>query len=156
MRYSAGKSLMPQLLLIGYGNPLRGDDGVGWVAAEILSQQYPAATTLLRHQLTPELAETMSQFEQVLFVDATAVGIPGQITCHPLAPHNEGGELFSHTCNPSSLLHMAQALYGRAPTAHLFTVAGASFGYEETLSPAVTAALPQLCAEIEKIVRDRV
>ena len=147
---------MPQLLLIGYGNPLRGDDGVGWVAAEMLSQQYPAATTLLCHQLTPELAETMSQFEQVLFVDATAVGIPGQITCHPLAPHNAEGHLFTHTYTPAGLLHMAQSLYGRAPTAHLFTIAGASFGHEETLSPAVTAALPQLCDHIAQIVKDRV
>jgi hydrogenase maturation protease len=143
---------MSHALIIGYGNPLRGDDGVGWTAAEMLAARNPELTVITRHQLTPELAETISHFARVVFVDATAVGPPGAIVCHPLSAKNASGDLFSHNCDPAGLLHMAQTLYGRAPTAHIFTIAGESFDYEETLSTAVTAVLPQLCAKIEQLI----
>ena len=32
---------MARLLIIGYGNPLRGDDGLGWRAAEDLAREFP-------------------------------------------------------------------------------------------------------------------
>jgi hydrogenase maturation protease len=143
---------MSHALIIGYGNPLRGDDGVGWTAAEILAARTPELTVITRHQLTPELAETISHFARVVFVDATAVGDPGDIVAQPLDPASASGDLFSHNCDPAGLLHMARMLYGSAPTGHIVTVTGESFGYEETLSATVTAALPQLCAQIEKLI----
>jgi len=42
-------------------------------------------------------------------------------------------------------------VYGRFPRAYLVTVTAVSLGYEETLSPAVEAALPDLLAEIQKL-----
>ena len=30
---------MPDTLIIGYGNPLRGDDGAGYIAAELLRER---------------------------------------------------------------------------------------------------------------------
>ena len=143
---------MSHTLLIGYGNPLRGDDGVGWVVAEMVAARQTAVSVLIRHQLTPELAEPISQAARVVFIDATAIGTPGDLVCHHLTPEGASGQLFSHTCNPAGLLHMAQMLYGQAPVGYLFTVTGASFGYEEQLSEVVTAILPQLCAKIEGVM----
>jgi len=143
---------MSRALLIGYGNPLRGDDGVGWTAADMLAARYPELTVITRHQLTPELAETISHFARVVFVDATAVGQPGDIVAHRLDPESVTGDLYSHNCDPAGLLKMAGFLYGRAPTGHIVTITGESFGYEETLSPTVTAVLPQLCAKIEQLI----
>ena len=56
-------------LVIGIGNPLRGDDGIGWR----LAAQLPAGAGLVvrcRQQLTPELAEELAAVERVLFLDA--------------------------------------------------------------------------------------
>ena len=49
---------MRRVLIIGYGNPLRADDGVGWQAARRLAElrQDEFVETLALHQLTPELA----------------------------------------------------------------------------------------------------
>ena len=56
-------------LVIGIGNPLRSDDGIGWR----LAAQLPAGAGLgvrCRQQLTPELAEELAAVERVLFLDA--------------------------------------------------------------------------------------
>jgi len=143
---------MSRVLIIGYGNPLRGDDGVGWAVAEMLAERNPALTVLARHQLTPELAETISHFARVVFVDATAVGNPGETMGYTLTPSGTSGNLFSHNCDPAALLKMAELLYGRTPEGYLFTITGESFGYEEGLTATVTAVLPQLCAKIEQLI----
>lgn len=63
-------------LVIGIGNPLRGDDGVGWWLAERAEQLPPATPTgsrlLVRavQQLTPELSEELAGARRVLFIDA--------------------------------------------------------------------------------------
>ncbi len=143
---------MSHTLLIGYGNPLRGDDGLGWVAAEMLAERHTAVSVLTCHQLTPELAEPISRVDRVIFIDAAAVGEPGEIVCHTVEPFLPASGSFSHTCDPAGLLKMAEMLYGRSPSGTLFTVTGDSFGYEEKLSDAVTAVLPQLCAKIESVM----
>jgi hydrogenase maturation protease len=144
---------MSNTLIIGYGNPLRGDDGLGWVAAEMLAERLAAVSILTCHQLTPELAEPISRVDRVIFIDAAAVGEPGEIVCHTIEPFLPASGPFSHTCDPAGLLQMAQMLYGRSPYGYLFTVTGASFGYEEKLSAAVTAALPRLYDKIEALSR---
>jgi hydrogenase maturation protease len=60
-------------LIIGYGNPLRGDDDVGWEAASRLAAALPseAVHILAVHQLTPELAEAVSEADLLIFVDAS-------------------------------------------------------------------------------------
>ena len=65
--------LAEDVLVIGYGNPLRGDDGAGWKAAELLAEdpRLAGAVVLARHQLTPELADDVSRASLVVLVDAS-------------------------------------------------------------------------------------
>ena len=129
---------MRRSLVVGVGNPLREDDGVGWHLAEALAQT--GVPTHTCHQLLPELAAELSQVDLVLFVDACAEGPPGQVLLQTLAPGDTPG--YSHHLNAPGLLAWVRALYGHCPQAHLLSVAGAAFGYREGLSPAVEAALP--------------
>ena len=129
---------MRGILVIGVGNPLREDDGVGWHLAEALAQEGAQVRTC--HQLLPELAAELSQAGLVLFVDAAAAGPPGQVLLQPLAPGT--APRFSHHLDPPGLLAWARDLYQRCPPAYLLSVAGGAFGYREGLSPAVEAALP--------------
>ena len=59
-------------LVVGYGNVLRSDDGVGWQVADILTDdaRLAGATILRCHQLTPELALDVSRASVVVLVDA--------------------------------------------------------------------------------------
>src|SRR5579871_5175875 len=70
-----------RLLIVGYGNPIRSDDAVGYLAAERLRQVLTEAdiAILSVHQLTPELAEPVSRAARVIFIDAAATGEPGAI-----------------------------------------------------------------------------
>ena len=61
-------------LVIGYGNELRRDDGLGPQAARaVAGWGMPGVLALSCHQLTPELAEIVADAEEALFIDA-AVG----------------------------------------------------------------------------------
>lgn len=139
---------MTHLLIIGYGNPLRGDDGLGWRVAERLALEWPEAETLTCQQLTPELAEPISRARRVAFVDAAADGPPGAISQRRVEPDASAPASFTHHVNPGVLLALSEKLFGHRPEAALFSVAGASFDFGQTLSPAVEAALPELLQRV--------
>jgi hydrogenase maturation protease len=136
-------------LAIGYGNPLRGDDGVGWHVAALLDarQEGEQIETIACQQLMPELAERISRARGVYFVDATYQGTPGEWSCESIQP-NAGTSLPGHVSTPEGILAMARELFDAAPVAYLFTICGACFEFREQLSPDVTAAAPSVAAAI--------
>ena len=120
------------MLVIGYGNSLRSDDGAGPFVARQLG-----AGAIAYHQLAPELAATISQAQRVIFVDAHA-GVPaGQIVIQPILPRVSAA---IHRFAPETLLAWSQQLYGRAPDAVLIGIGGESFAFGEGLSPAARRA----------------
>jgi hydrogenase maturation protease len=135
---------MARVLVIGYGNPLRGDDGLGWHAAEALRSTLPEAEILTVHQLTPELAEDASRAELVIFLDAGEGGVPGDWRETPVCEEPLSTQAFTHHVTPASLLSAARQLYGQAPQGSLSSMAGESFDYREGLSETVSAALPTM------------
>ena len=73
-------------LIIGYGNTLRQDDGVGrYLAEQIAEEQWPECQVLSVHQLTPELAASIAEVEQVIFIDAV-LQPPGSSTTVEVIP----------------------------------------------------------------------
>jgi hydrogenase maturation protease len=143
---------MPRILIIGYGNTLLGDDGVGPRIAELLDQEYEGdaqISVIACQQLTPELAPVITAAERLILIDAEAGGQPGKIRRRELSPETTGGESLTHHMAPGGLLAMAELLYGRAPRTTLHTVFGGSFGPGEHLSPAVEAAVPILLAAVK-------
>jgi hydrogenase maturation protease len=140
-------------LIIAYGNPLRGDDGLGWHAARLLGPVAARrnAEMLTCHQLAPELAQQLSETDTVVFVDAASEGRPGRIEWRRVEARPERAA-FAHHASPESLLGMAKELYGRCPRAFVVSVAGETFAYGETLSPAVNAALPALVKLVDEFL----
>lgn len=110
------------ILVIGYGNELRGDDAVGLRVAESLGRlDLPGTRVLAVPQLTPELAEPLSQATTAIFVDATLDGPPGQVEVAPCRPVDLGRPL-GHIGDPDALLALAEAVFGRSPSAWLVKV----------------------------------
>ena len=154
-----------KVLLIGYGNPLREDDGVGWRVIEAIdnwqltidnpstsSGQVCQLSTVATHQLLPELAEEVSAAELVVFVDASVEGEPGQIMVREILPVAQEMGAFTHHFDPAGLLAYARDLYGRFPRAYLVTITAVQLGYGEGLSAAVEAALPDVLKQIEELL----
>jgi len=122
------------LLLIGYGNTLRRDDGLGpRVADTIAALALPGVRALPCALLTPELAEPIARARVVIFVDA-AVDAPRQVQLRKLHPADASGSL-THAPDPRTLLALARDLFGHAPEAWCLTIPIENLGLGEELSP---------------------
>ena len=115
--------MAPRLLIVAYGNPLRSDDGVAWRAAAALPETFlpEEAEIVTVHQLGPELAESASRSECVIFVDAASgPGHPGEIQAKEVLP---GDVAYRGLCLLSRHDSLACARVGRAalplPTASI-------------------------------------
>jgi hydrogenase maturation protease len=142
------------VLIIGFGNPLRSDDGLGWhVAGQLASKlSQEDVRVMAAHQLTPEMAEFASRVERMIFIDASRVGTPGSLRCDVVVPvvvpHR-----YTHELSPASLLGLAKELYGRVPEAYLLTIVGECFDTGETMSATVEKGIPALLAEVDRLLR---
>lgn len=127
-------------LVIGIGNPLRGDDGVGaWLAEQVGGRSV--------QQLTPELAEELAQRDAVLFIDAWCAPPGAAPHLRDLNPAGTGAD--SHRLEPEGLLAVSQALYGRVPAAQLLLVPAYAFAHGSALSASVQARLPEAQALLQ-------
>jgi hydrogenase maturation protease len=143
-----------RVLLIGYGNTLRGDDALGPMAIERLRPLLPDVECLSCQQLAPELAERLAECELALFVDAACDGEPGVVRTERLSPTPGGAASLTHHVEAAALLELAHALYGRVPQAVLITGAGAAFGNREGLSEQGQQALTEICRLIPRLIQD--
>jgi len=122
------------LLVIGYGNPLRCDDGVGPKVAEAIAElNLPGVRTLTCHQLSPEYAEPIAQARMVVFVDA-AVDAPKDVQLRKLEP-GKSSQLMAHSADPRTMLALARDVFGHCPEAWWLTVPAVKLGFGEDLSP---------------------
>jgi hydrogenase maturation protease len=141
---------MSRILIVGYGNPLRGDDAFGRrVAERLLELEHdPAVEILSLHQLTPELMDPLSHADFAIFIDAGASGEPGGIVERRIDPQSANRVAFTHQATPEALSAGARALYGRAAEAIMISVAGADFSLGSELSPPVAGHLEEVVAMV--------
>ena len=133
-------------LIVGYGNELRSDDGVGpAVAASLLDDpRLRVAQVRAAHQLTPELALDASSVALLVLVDAAADAPAGEVAVRHLDPAAETtGEVMTHHLDPAGLIGLARELWGEAPPVVVVSVGIASMDVGDRLSPAVEAAIPR-------------
>ncbi len=134
-------------LIIGYGNPLCGDDGIGVIAAEQLDELLTGAEfpvqVIIAHQLLPEMVIDIAAAEFVLFIDAAVGDIPGEIRVAPVEPEPPGVYV-GHTFTPHTLIGLAQTVGGSAPRAVLVTITGGVFDLGAPLSAPVSEVLDRV------------
>ncbi|MCU0827771.1 MAG: hydrogenase maturation protease [Tabrizicola sp.] len=117
---------MTRLLLIGYGNPGRGDDGLGPALAERMSgRNLPGLTVEIDYQLTVDHAALIATHDAVVFADAAMeLGMPYRLTQVEGTPQALG----SHQVTPEAALHLAWLLYGRSVPGWVLAIGGEAFG----------------------------
>jgi hydrogenase maturation protease len=130
-----------RVVVIGYGNSLRGDDGFGRLAAELIEQRHlPGLEVIVSHQLGPELAQPLSEADHAVFLDAEATQRPGVLRAAAVEPHDLAGSSVSHHLDPGSLIALTRAVYGRTPSATLITAPARNFRHGAAISDEVRAA----------------
>jgi len=125
---------MKRSLVIGYGNPSRRDDGVGHYVVERLERLVgDKVATLALHQLGPELAETIKDYDLVIFVDAHAGEYAEELKMAPVEAAYRPSA-FTHFMNPGSLLALVKGLYREEPQAFVVSIRGYDFDFGTELS----------------------
>lgn len=137
------------LLVIGYGNTLRGDDGAGpKVAEEIERLNLPHVRTLSLGLLTPEIADPISKARKVIFVDA-APNL-NHVSVSVVIP-SDSSQVMAHAVDPGTILALARDLFGRAPEACLVAIPACDFSPGEKFSETTRCAVEQAVTEVRRI-----
>jgi hydrogenase maturation protease len=143
------EQLATGLLIIGYGNTLRTDDGVGpKVADAVEALALAGVRTLACPLLTPELAEPISKAGVVIFVDA-AVDAPLEVLRRKLEPA-ANSQVMAHAASPPTLLALARDVFGHAPEAWLLSIPVTSLGVGEKLSSLAQRGFDLAMAQIQQ------
>lgn len=124
---------IPRILVLGFGNPGRADDGLGPAIVErVEALGWPAVATDADYQLNIEDAALMAGFERVLLVDASR-DAPDPLTFELVQPAAEIA-FTSHSLSPGALLAICEEHFHAMPETWLMGVRGYDFELREGLS----------------------
>ena len=140
---AAGNSA-PPLLIYGYGNPGRQDDGLGVALAEQLEawvkkERISGIVFDSNYQLNAEDALAVAGSRAVVFIDAAREG-KEPFSFRSLAPQNKIA-FSTHAMSPESVLALAAELYDARPSAWMLAIRGYEWEPNETPTPAALANL---------------
>lgn len=133
------------LLVVGIGNPSRGDDALGSLfvdrAEESLRAEVSAGQVefLTDYQLQVEHALDLVGRQRVVFVDAS-VRAAAPYDYARVEPHRDDS-FSSHALSPAAVLDAHRSVVGEPPPAWVLAIRGSSFELGEDLSPAASANL---------------
>ena len=154
-------------LIIGYGNPYRRDDGVGYHVINAVATRLGRPPLALDEdgldalgedidlvslpQLLPELAETLAGYDQVIFVDAHTGAYAEDLRCTAVKPRY-APSAFTHHMTAETLLGLTLAFTEDVPPAYLFSIRGYDFDFGLGLS----AETERLVAEAVERIMDMI
>ncbi len=146
-----------KILLHAYGNPGRGDDGLGNAFIERMEEwieenNLQSISTDNSYQLNVEDAADISSYDIVILVDASKADIDSfsfsQINPDPHQSFS------THSVSPSALLHLCHELYNKAPLVYLLQVKGYRWELGEQLSAKAQENLEKALKFTQKAIAD--
>ena len=141
------------VLLIGFGNPGRLDDGLGPALAKAVEQmQLPGVTVDSDYQLTVEDADAIAHHKVVIFADADVSG-PEPFSVQAVVGSDELS-FSSHSASPAAVVGLAKHLFAGQAQAFLLGMRGYEFNeFAEVLSEKAAANLDATVAFIGRVLR---
>jgi hydrogenase maturation protease len=124
-----------KVLLIGYGNPGRLDDGLGpALAAAVRQMELERVTVESCYQLAVEHAEQAAHYDVVVFADAAVDGAE-PFRWERLEPTMDVA-FTTHSVAPAAILGLAQHLFQATTDGYVLGIRGYEFDdFGEQLSP---------------------
>ncbi len=142
-----------QTLVLGLGNPLLGDDGIGWKVVEAMRQRLDLTDSLTAIEVDCHsggglsLMERLVGYEQVVLVDAlcTPTYAAGTVVSLSLADLPSQHTVSAHDVNLLTALQLAKTLGLPIPrqVAIIAIAAENVLDFTEACSTAVLAAVPR-------------
>ena len=146
-----------RVLIIGCGDSLGGDDGIGPLAVQKLAEKFkqePRVATISVDRLTADLASALGPIELAIFIESAQGQRPGHLSCTFITPSARSLDSQASALDPADLLDAVRRAQGRSPQAMVFTVAGEDFGRRQSLSRTVERASQRLVDQVYRIVLD--
>jgi hydrogenase maturation protease len=130
-------TVSPKILIYGYGNPGRQDDGLGISVVEriekwIRKHKLDFVKTDCNYQLNIEDAAEIADKELVIFIDASKEDI-NDFLITAVEPSNKI-QFTSHSISPSYLLNLCNVIYNKSPDVYLLHIKGYKWEFLETMT----------------------
>jgi hydrogenase maturation protease len=126
---------IPSVLVYGFGNPGREDDGAGVaVVDQVGAAALPGVTTDSNYQLNAEDALLLTEHDIIIFADATRNPVD-RFSFYRLEP-DASVSFTTHAMSPGSVLALCSQLYDKTPPVYMLEIAGTSFELREGLTAA--------------------
>jgi len=152
---------IPSTLVVGLGNPILGDDGIGWRVADGLRAQIPDVEVECLALGGLSLMERLVGYERVIIIDSiqTRQGQVGQVyrfALDDLPDLSAGHTTAAHDTSLQTALKMGRAMGAPLPDEiHIVAVeAERVYDFSEELSPEVAAAIPKATQAVADLLGD--
>jgi hydrogenase maturation protease len=123
----------PSMLILGIGNPLRGDDGIGaHVCVQLEELNIPGISVQTTHQLHTEWIFTFQQYDAVLLVDASLSD--HEVVIRPISTAAVSSSNLSHHMAASQIAALTSLIVGSSTLFFECAVPGDAFGLSDQLS----------------------
>ncbi|MEA3496828.1 MAG: hydrogenase maturation protease [Bacteroidota bacterium] len=127
-----------QILIYGYGNPGRTDDGLGnefinRIEKWIKENELKGIEVDSNYQLNIEDADTISKNNYVIFVDASEEDIDDYILTK-VEPSNASVEFTMHAVSSAFVLSLCNKIYNKYPETYILHIKGYEWEFKEELT----------------------
>lgn len=140
-----------RILVYGYGNPGRQDDGLGYnFVKELEKKNIPNIDIDFNYQLNIEDASNISEYDIVVFVDAS-LRIEDDFSFAQILPIEEM-HYTSHAMPAQAVLHLCKKVYHKTPESYLIEIKGHEWKLEEGLTTKSKAALSKALHFFESLI----
>lgn len=151
-----------KILIYGYGNPGRQDDGLGYAVCQRIEawaaeKHLPDISFDSNYQLNIEDADAIAEQDLVIFVDASTEEI--QDYCFSRVDGSTKVSFTSHAASPGYIVQLCRQLFGKEPLVLLLHIKGYQWAFQEGLTKQAqdnlelaVEGLKKLLAEPEKMV----
>lgn len=142
MKWVMEKTKTHTICIVGVGNTIRGDDGIGnYICNAIEEKQQPGITTMIVQQLDAELVEELLHYDHVLITDASIEG--NSVDLHELYPNVIHPLSTSHHLNAAMLAALSEKVYGKKLSLFICAVRGYDFELGDSISEKAKANCEQ-------------
>ncbi|MBI4971456.1 MAG: hydrogenase maturation protease [Candidatus Omnitrophica bacterium] len=142
-----------KILVVGYGNSVRSDDGIGLYIAERLGAlRLSAVDVIVTQQLVTELVESFGLYSKIIFVDARQDG--PEIHLRKLDVSKSFEMPVSHHLGPEVLVLLAAQIYHSHPQIYICTVRGENFDYGTEISESVRQRAEEAIRRIYSLISE--
>jgi hydrogenase maturation protease len=143
------------MLIYGYGNPGRQDDGLGVMLAEKL-EKWSAENGLdhihvdTNYQLNIEDAAEIANYGVVIFADASKEDI-GHFSFTRLEPSGKS-EFTMHAVSPGFILHLCNKVFNCDPETYLIHIRGQEWEFMENMTDSASKNLNMAMEYLKKFI----